>query len=155
MANDDEDIWNDIQAAREEDKLAAAKLVWSENPNATPEEAAGMIDVARREAHRKQKRLGEVLQAPRFSGFSPKYERYQEVQDFGPGHPHYEAIKKMVDLAYEPKRKPSSATNYYATKEPPYWAPYLTEVYTQGEHTFGREMSPKELGYAKKKRLPK
>ena len=151
MKTNDEELWNEVQAAREEEKALAAKLVWGENPQATPEEAALMIDAARNRAHRAGKPLGEVLQAPAFKGFDPGYARYQEVQDFGPGHPHYDAIKRLVDLAYEPKRKPTSTDHYYATNSPrPGWADALTDVQTQGEHTFGRHRTPRELGYPKK-----
>ena len=150
MPSDDQGLWDEIQAQREADKQSAAKLIWSENPQATPEEAAKMIDVARRDASKAKSPLANILKAPRFAGFDPEYERYQEVQEFGPGHPHYEAIRKLVDLAFEPKRKPTSNTNYYKTGFHPKWAPALTEVSTEGKHTFGREMSQRELGYPKK-----
>lgn len=146
---EDQALWDEVQRAREEEKALAAKLIWSENTQATPEEAAMMIDAARNRARAKGKPFQEILNEPKqFSGFDPESPRYQEVMAFGPGHPNYESIQRLVELAYNPKRKPTKTTHYYANERmggPPHWAPALTDVQTQGAHTFGREQ-----GYPKK-----
>lgn len=148
-SNEDQDLWKEVQAQRERDKELAGKLIYGENPRATPEEAALMIDAARNRIGKEGASLEEVLNqrndkgSYKFKTFNPKYARYQDVESFGPGHPNYPEIRAMVDAAFDEKRKPSRVTHYYATaSKTPYWAPNLVDVQEAGMHTFGREVPP-------------
>lgn len=155
--NEEGDLFNAIEEERERQKHLAAQLIYGENPQATPEEAALMIDSVRNRAHKQGKTIDEVLNQHNEKGqyqyetFDPAYVRRADVDSFGPDHPMYGDIRAMVDAAFDPKRKPSGVTHYYATKKhKPYWASALADVIQAGAHTFGREVPLPTAAYRKK-----
>lgn len=142
---EDQDLWNEVEAQRQKDIDTLAKLYWSENTKIDPTEAMGIADTifGRMGSAKYPGTLQEVVNQPeQFSGMSPKSPRYQEVQEFGPGHPYWNDYRRLAEAAYSPARKRSDFTHYYATARkggPPPWASKLEGVEVRGAHTFGRE----------------
>lgn len=157
-SNEDQDLFAEIEQERERQKHLAAQLIYGENPQATPEEAALMIDTVRNRAHKKGQTIDEVLNQKNDKGqyqyetFDPAYVRRADVDSFGPDHPMYADIRAMVDAAFDPKRKPSTVDHYYAHKKgKPFWASALADVVQAGAHTFGREVKQPTAAWLKKK----